>query len=102
MVKLSLVFVVPQLDGFDEDSDEEVPTNLPPISPLEFAELMDIEYGVDEYFWPEELEQMSHIELRRYKNLRANYEVLKAMGKDCSIYHKWGCTAGLQGPKHCQ
>ena len=42
---------------------------------------MDVDYGVDEYFEIEELEQMSPIELRRYKNLRANYEVMKAMGK---------------------
>ena len=70
----------------NEDSDsssEEDPK--PHISPSEFADLMDVEYGVDEYFEPEELEQMSPIELRRYKNLRANYEVMKAMGKNCSI-----------------
>ena len=60
------------------DSEEDP---MPQITPLEFAELMDVEYGVDEYFEIEELEQMSPIELRRYKNLRANYEVMKAMGK---------------------
>ena len=75
----------------DSSLDEDPQPQIPQISPLEFAELMDVEYGVDEYFEPEELEQMSHIELRRYKNLRANYEVMKAMGKDCSIYCKWGC-----------
>ena len=64
----------------DSDSSSEENTT-PQISPLEFAELMDVEYGVDEYFEIEELEQMSPIELRRYKNLRANYEVMKAMGK---------------------
>ena len=71
-----------QFKMLDQDSDsssEEDPK--PQISPLEFAELMDVEYGVDEYFEIEELEQMSPIELRRYKNLRANYEVMKAMGK---------------------
>ena len=67
------------LDQDSDTSSDEDPT--PQISPLEFAELMDVEYAVDEYFEPEELEQMSPIELRRYKNLRANYEVMKAMGK---------------------
>ena len=69
----------------DSDSSSEEDPPQPHISPLEFAELMDVEYGVDEYFEPEELEQMSPIELRRYKNLRANYEVMKAMGKNSSI-----------------
>ena len=69
----------------DPDSDSSTEDDSKPqISPLEFAELMDVEYGVDEYFENEELEQMSPIELRRYKNLRANYEVMKAMGKGCS------------------
>ena len=66
----------------DQDSDSSSEEDSKPqISPLEFAELMDVEYGVDEYFEIEELEQMSPIELRRYKNLRGNYEVQKAMGK---------------------
>ena len=71
----------------DQDSDSSSEEDPKPqcISPLEFAELMDVEYGVDEYFEPEELEQMSHIELRRYKNIRANYEIMKAMGKNWYI-----------------
>ena len=52
-----------------------------PMSAVDFAEMMDVEYSVDEYFEPEELAKMSPIEKRRYKNLRANYEVMKAMGK---------------------
>ena len=36
---------------------------------------------MDEFFTPEELAKMSPIEKRRYKNLRANYEVMKAMGE---------------------
>ena len=67
------------LDHDSESSSEE--DSKPPMTPLEFAELMDVEYGVDEYFEPKELEEMSSIELRRYKNLRANYEVMKAMGE---------------------
>ena len=67
------------LDQDSDSSSEEDPQ--PQITPLEFAELMDVEYGVDEYFEPKELEEMSSIELRRYKNLRANYEVMKAMGE---------------------
>ena len=69
----------------DSDSSSEENTT-PQISPLEFAELMDVEYGVEEYFEIEELEQMSPVELKRYKNLRANYEVMKAMGKGLVIY----------------
>ena len=67
------------LDPDSDSSSEEDPK--PHITPMEFAELMDVEYSVDEYFEPKELEEMSSIELRRYKNLRANYEVMKAMGK---------------------
>ena len=52
-----------------------------PMSAVDFAEMMDVEYSVDEYFEPEELAKMSPIEKRRYKNLRANYEVMKAMGE---------------------
>ena len=55
-----------------------------PCSAVDFAEMMDVEYSVDEYFEPEELAKMSPIEKRRYKNLRANYEVMKAMG-ECSF-----------------
>ena len=77
------------LDLDSDSSSEEDPQ--PQISPLEFAELMDVEYGVDEYFENEELEQMSPIELRRYKNLRANYEVMKAMGKGQVIYLNIQC-----------
>ena len=51
-----------------------------PMSAVDFAEMMDVEYSVDEYFEPEELAKMSPIEKRRYKNLRANYEVMKKMG----------------------
>ena len=51
------------------------------MSAVDFAEMMDVEYSVDEYFEPHELEKMSPIEKRRYKNLRANYEVMKVMGK---------------------
>ena len=51
------------------------------MSAIDFAEMMDVEYSVDEYFEPEELAKMSPIEKRRYKNLRANYEVMKAMGQ---------------------
>ena len=70
----------------DQDSDyassEEDPMPRPHITPMEFAELMDVDYSVDEYFEPKELEEMSFIELRRYKNLRANFEVMRAMGKE--------------------
>ena len=52
-----------------------------PMSAVDFAEMADVEYSVDEYFEPEELAKMSPIEKRRYKNLRANYEVMKAMGE---------------------
>ena len=78
------------LDQDSDSSSEEDPQ--PQISPLEFAELMDVEYGVDEYFEPEELEQMSPIELRRYKNLRANYEVMKAMGRSIKVKKKIFCV----------
>ena len=54
------------------------------MSAVDFAEMMDVEYSVDEYFEPEELAKMSPIEKRRYKNLRANYEVMKAMGEHLS------------------
>ena len=45
------------------------------------SELMNVESNVDEYFELKELEQMSPIELQRYMNLRANYEVMKRMGE---------------------
>ena len=51
------------------------------MSAIDFAEMMDVDYEIDQYFEPEELAKMSPIEKRRYKNLRANYEVMKAMGK---------------------
>ena len=56
-----------------------------PMSAVDFAEMMDVEYSVDEYFEPEELAKMSPIEKRRYKNLRANYEVMKEMGEFCNV-----------------
>ena len=63
--------------GNGQDPNEEKQ----PMSAIDFAEMMDVEYSVDEYFEPEELSKMSPIEKRRYKNLRANYEVMKAMGE---------------------
>ena len=62
------------------------------MSAVDFAEMMDVEYSVDEYFEPEELAKMSPIEKRRYKNLRANYEVMKAMSE-------YTC---IKGPRHTQ
>ena len=71
------------------------------MSAIDFAEMMDVEYSVDEYFEPEELSKMSPIEKRRYKNLRANYEVMKAMGKlGCPVFgfflnFAWGIEIGI-------
>ena len=49
------------------------------MSACDFAEMMEVEYTVEEYFEPEEWAKMKDIERRRYANLRANYEVMKAM-----------------------
>ena len=52
-----------------------------PLSAIDYAEMAGVDYSIEEYFEPEELAKMSPIEKRRYKNLRANYEVMKAMGE---------------------
>ena len=67
-----------------DSSSEDDPPKLQ-MTPLDFAELMNVESDVDEYFELKELEQMSPIELQRYMNLRANYEVMKRMGESWSL-----------------
>ena len=67
------------MSGHDSDSSSE--DLKPDITPLEIAEWMEIEYSVDEFFEPKELEEMAYVELKRYKSIRANYECFKAMGK---------------------
>ena len=67
-----MVFAVPQIN---------IPSS-------EIADMMDVEYSIEEFFEPEELEQMSIIELKRYKNRRGNYEVMKRMGECLKIFNR--------------
>ena len=67
-----MVFAVPQIN----------------ITSSEIADMMDVEYSIEEFFEPEELEQMSIIELKRYKNRRGNYEVMKRMGECLKIFNR--------------
>ena len=67
-----MVFAVPQIN----------------ITPSEIADMMDVEYSIEEFFEPEELEQMSIVELKRYKNRRGNYEVMKRMGECLKIFNR--------------
>ena len=48
-----------------------------PMSTIDFAQMMDVQCEIDEYFEPEELQKMTPWVKKGYRNLRANYEVMK-------------------------
>ena len=52
-----------------------------PMSEVDLEEMADVEYSIEEFFHPDELARMSPLEKRKYKNLRANYEVMKVLGE---------------------
>lgn len=59
--------------------------NLPklPDGKIDFARLYkpEEEIDIDQFFSKKELEEMSLLDKKRYKNLKMNYEVMLMMGK---------------------